>query len=615
MELAASLVQRLPRHQDRHRVVGAACALAALVAVATSGAIAASGAANHPGLVALGRALIVGVPLAVGLYTWSRAGERFGLLIMALGGGWFLTTLAESGNELVYTLGRTAGWLETVLLVYVILAFPSGRLSGETDRVLVGAVGLVVLTTFLPRLALAQDFEIPSPYTSCTGDCPDNAFFLLDREPGFVDAVMRPLSALAAFAVMAAVLVRLQGRIRDATPLGRRMFTPVVVIGVVYVGFVGVGVIARLVDPNAWQLEVLAWLIALAGPAIALGFLGGLLRWRLFAGSALERLAECLSTVPDASSLRLAFADAFGDPTIQIAYPAGDSDEEWISSSGDPMTLPEPGSGRKVSEVCNHGAVVAAVIYDDALDASPRLVDAGVSMAGMVLDNQRLTAETQAALRQVRRSRARMAASADRERRRIERDLHDGAQQRLVALRIELELAEDLVRDDPERGVERLREFEHQLDEALEELRSLAHGVYPPLLADRGLTEALRAAAQRFRQGAKLDARDVGRYPQEVESAVYFCVLEALQNVLKHAGDARNVVVRIDGASPELRFSVSDDGAGTGNGALQEGAGITNMHDRLGSVGGDVSVTSTPGVGTLVQGRVPAPERLPDRSA
>ena len=615
MELAASLAQRLPRHQDRQDVVVAACALVALVAVATSAAIAASGAANHPGLVALGRALIVGVPLAVGLYTWSRAGERFGLLIMALGGGWFLTTLAESGNELLYTLGRAAGWLEAVLLVYVILAFPSGRLSGRADRLLVGAVGLVVLTTFLPRLALEQHFEIPSPYTSCTGDCPGNAFFLLDQEPAFVDAVMRPLGALVVFAVMAAVLVRLQGRIRNATPLGRRMFTPVLVIGVVYVGLVGVGVIARVIDPNAWPPEVLAWLIALAAPAIALAFLAGLLRWRLFAGSALERLAECLNTVPDASSLRLAFADAFGDPTIQIAYPAGDSDQGWISSSGDPMTLPEPGGGRKVSEVCDHGAVVAAVIYDGALDASPRLVEAGVSMAGMVLDNQRLTAETQAALRQVQRSRARMAASADRERRRIERDLHDGAQQRLVALRIELELAEDLVRDDPERGVERLRELQHELDEALEELRSLAHGVYPPLLADRGLTEALRAAAQRFRNGAELRAHDVGRYPPEVESAVYFCVLEALQNVLKHAADARNVVVRLDGAPPELRFSVRDDGAGAGDGIVRKGAGITNMHDRLGSVGGNVSVTSTLGVGTLVQGHVPVSERVSDHSA
>jgi signal transduction histidine kinase len=609
MELAAAVAQRLPRHHDRRAVVLAGCALAGLAAVATSAAIAASSATSQAGLVAVARALVVGVPIAVGLYAWSRrSDERFGRLLVGVGAGLFLTTLAESGDELAYTVGRTAGWLVEVLLVYVLLSFPSGRLPERTDRILVGAMGLVVLTIFLPRLALAEHFEVPSPYTSCTQDCPPNAFLLLDREPAFVDAVMRPVGTLLVFAVMAAVLLRLRGRIRDATPLARRLLTPVLAIGLARVGVLGVAFVARQIDPSAWPVEAAAWLLAFAAPAIALAFLVGLLRWRLFAGKALERLAECLRTVPDAPRLRLALAEAFGDPTIDIAYPAGGGTDGWMDSSGRPTTMPGPVSGRSVSEVRDGGTVIAAVVHDEALRADPRLIDAGISMAGVVLDNQRLTAQAEAALREVRRSRARIAAGAERERRRIERDLHDGAQQRLVALRIELELAEDLVRRDPEQGVRRLQELERELDETLEELRSLSHGVYPALLADRGLPEALRAAATRSRLRVELEAHDVERYAPEVESAVYFCVLEALQNALKHAAGARRVVVRLDGGShAELRFSVRDDGAGTRDGTVRAGAGLTNMHDRLAAVGGEVTITSSPGVGTIVRGRVPTP--------
>jgi signal transduction histidine kinase len=150
-----------------------------------------------------------------------------------------------------------------------------------------------------------------------------------------------------------------------------------------------------------------------------------------------------------------------------------------------------------------------------------------------------------------------------------------------------------------------LRELEHEIDEALEELRSLAHGVYPPLLADRGLEEALRRVAARSTVAVEVDARDVRRYPPEVESAVYFCVLEALQNVQKHAEGARRVVLRLDGSAvTELRFSVRDDGAGTDDGQITPGAGITNMSDRLAAVGGEVSITSLRAVGTTVRGLV-----------
>ena len=218
---------------------------------------------------------------------------------------------------------------------------------------------------------------------------------------------------------------------------------------------------------------------------------------------------------------------------------------------------------------------------------------------------QRLAAEAEATMGELQRSRARIAAGAAEERRRIERDLHDGAQQRLVALRIELELAEDIVRQDPERGAARLRELEAEVDEALEELRALAHGVYPPVLADAGLAEALRSVAMRSAMRVDLVSHDGARYSTEVEGAVYFCVLEALQNAQKHATGARRVVVTLDGGpGEELRFSVRDDGAGAAT--IDEGAGITNMRDRLAAIGGGVDIASKPGVGTVVRGNAAA---------
>ncbi len=602
MSAVVPVAERLPARHDSRRVVLAGLAVAAVAATAVPVVVTVSGPAEQAAQVAVARAFMVGVTIAIGLYAWHRGSDRrLGLLLVLTGAGWCLTTLAESGDELVYTLGRIAGWLIEVLLVYLVLAFPDGRLPGRVDRRLVAAMGVVVLVLFVPRLALAEDFTVPSPYTSCVEHCPANAFMLVDSEPAFVEGIMRPLGAILVFAVMLAVVARMVGRMRAATPVTRRMFGPVVTIATARAGLLGVAIVLRDLEPM-WPLEAVAWLLALAVPAIALAFLVGIMRWRLFAETALQRLAMCVGALPDAATLRRALAESFSDPTIEIVYPG--SDAGWIDSRGGATSLPEPDSGRSVSEVRHDGAVVAAVVHDAGLDARPELLEAGVAMARVVLDNQRLTAEAQASMRELRGSRARLAAGAERERRRIERDLHDGAQQRLVALRIELELVEELVREDPERGAARLHELEGDVDEALEELRALAHGVYPPLLADRGLAEALRAVAARSTIAVELDVHAGGRYPPEVESAVYFCVLEAIQNVQKHARAARRIVVRLDGDSRgELRFSVRDDGPGAA--VLSPGSGITNMRDRLAAVGGAAWVTSTPGVGTVVRGRLP----------
>ena len=604
MDTAVRVPEGVAAGREPRRLALLGLAVAGTAATAAVALVAYGGADSQPGLNALARALIVAVPLAVGGYAWHRGPDtRFGLLLIAAGAGLAVTTLAETDDSLVYTVGRAAGWMVELLVLYLILSFPSGRLTDRVDRLLVGAMAAVVAVFYALQLVVAEHFSVPSPYTSCVHDCPANALFALEREPAFVDAIMRPLGAVLVLGVMTGVVLRLDQRMRGSTPLTRRMLAPVLAIAMLCAGALGIAIVGREVEPTAWPIELAAWLLALAVPAIAVAFLAGLLRWRLFAGAALQHLAECLRSLPDAPTLRRAFAEAFDDPTIEIVFPERGSEDRWMDGWGQPVPIPRSGSGRAVSEVRERGTVVAAIVHDEGLRSRPELVEAGVSMAAVVLENQRLAAEAEASLHELQLSRARLATGAERERRRIERDLHDGAQQRLVALRIELELAEELVRTAPAQGAARLRELAHDVDEALEELRALAHGVYPPLLADRGLEEALRSVAARCSIRVDLVTHDVGRFSTEVEGAVYFCILEALQNVLKHAQRARRVVVTLDGGANRLRFTVRDDGPGTVG--LVAGAGITNMRDRLAALGGEVDVSSTQDVGTVVRGGVP----------
>jgi signal transduction histidine kinase len=210
----------------------------------------------------------------------------------------------------------------------------------------------------------------------------------------------------------------------------------------------------------------------------------------------------------------------------------------------------------------------------------------------------RLTAELQ-------RSRSRVVAAADAERRRIERNIHDGAQQHLVALAVNLRLARDLGRDDPEQAGAMLDQMAADVRETLQELRDLAHGIYPPLLVESGLDQALRAAVHRSPLDAVVDTSGTGRYAPEVEAAVYVCCLEALQNAAKHAGPGTSVAIHVRPAGGVLSFTVADDGAGFDPAVVAWNDGFTNMSDRLGAIGGTLHIDSEPGHGTRISGVVP----------
>jgi signal transduction histidine kinase len=271
----------------------------------------------------------------------------------------------------------------------------------------------------------------------------------------------------------------------------------------------------------------------------------------------------------------------------------------------------------RVAPVSHAGELLGLIVVERTSMASAfsedddRVLSDLARQVGLALHNSQLDTALQTTLDEVRKqadalreSRARIVASGDAERRRVERNLHDGAQQHLVALAVNLRLARDIIVDDQEAGLEMLSELAGEVQETIQELRELAHGIYPPLLVDSGLTEALRAAANRNPLSVDLVTDGIGRYPSETEAAVYFCCLEALQNAAKHAPDA-HVEVRVWEESGGLLFTVSDDGPGYDSEKAQRGHGYINMADRLGAIGGTVRWASEVGKGSQVRGSVP----------
>jgi signal transduction histidine kinase len=245
------------------------------------------------------------------------------------------------------------------------------------------------------------------------------------------------------------------------------------------------------------------------------------------------------------------------------------------------------------------------MIYDARLADQAAFVQAAGAVAMMHLEATQLQAQLRASTRELVASRLRLVEAADAERQRIERDLHDGVQQQIVALRIKLDMAAETLAEDPGRTERMLAAIGRQLDDLLVALRSFARGIYPSVLAERGLKDAIAAAARAAPIPVTITATEVGRYPEDIEVAIYFCCLEAIQNIIKHAGPNINASVRLWQLDNWLRFEVRDSGVGFDLDAARDGSGLVNMRDRIEAVGGTLWVITRPTKGTAVLGRVP----------
>ena len=314
----------------------------------------------------------------------------------------------------------------------------------------------------------------------------------------------------------------------------------------------------------------------------------------------LPRMAQLLAEGTGATSATV-WLRVGGEVRPTASWPEG-RHEDPLALEGDTLPMFE---NQDAVEVRHQGELLGALTVtmppaDPMNPAKEKLVRDLAGQAGLVLRNVRLIEE-------LRASRQRLVAAQDQERRRLERDLHDGAQQQLVALAVKQRLAEGLVRRDPDKAAQMLADLQAETAEALENLRDLARGIYPPLLADRGLGAALEAQARKAAVPVSVETDGIGRYPQDVEAALYFCCLEALQNVSKYA-NATHATVRLSDEGG-LSFEVSDDGSGFDPDSTGYGTGLQGMADRLDAIGGTLQVRSTPGEGTVVIGRVPAEDR------
>jgi signal transduction histidine kinase len=299
---------------------------------------------------------------------------------------------------------------------------------------------------------------------------------------------------------------------------------------------------------------------------------------------------------------------------------AGVSGGTWLGIWLPDIIGPEGAAAIRVAPIAHGGELLGLIVARRRADGEPftdaedRVLTELARQVGLALHNVQLDTALQASLDELRlrndelqQSRARIVTAADAERRKLERNLHDGAQQHLVALAVKLRLAGDAVEDDPEDAKAMIGELRGDVQDAIAELRSLAHGIFPPLLVSEGLDGALRAAAGRAPLSTTVDAAGLGRYPSEMEAAIYFCVLEAMQNAGKHAGETATVRVRVWEAERHLQFEVADDGVGfvVDADTAVTGHGFVNMADRLGAFGGTLAVRSAPGAGTTIAGSLP----------
>jgi signal transduction histidine kinase len=583
-----------------------------VAAIATAGLLAAAGAgvllATSAHLVdprAYGlqvAAMILGTVVAALYWLVRRPGNRLGPALLTLALATAAISLQGVAQPLVHSIGVAADSAVFLLVYYVVFAFPDGRL-GRLEQLILGAWMLYFLVAVVPWLLFTPVISGSAPLAGCNGACPANALSIADRP-----SIAAPFGAdmsWGTIAVSSATLAYLVYRLVTASRPRRRALLPVYVPAVMLTvpALIFHGAVVRHLHLSAATLSATKWSLTFGWIALPYGFLLAIVLATFFAAAALKAIVGRLADNPSAFQLRRILADALDDPSLELAFPVARSGR-FVASSGGPVS-PLPATGLAVRTVERNGETVALIVHDEALETDPELVATAGQALLLALENGRLTNELESTSAELRVSRARVVAAGDAERRRIERDLHDGAQQHLVALRIKVGLARELAAGDPE-AASRLGDLGAELEEILQELRDLARGLDPPLLRQFGLREALAGVSRRTTPSVTFEATAIRRYPEDVESAVYFCCLEALQNVGKHAGADAHAVMSLWDLGDRLSFDVRDDGAGyDAERARSSGQGLANMSDRIAALGGTLVIESAPGRGTSVQGSVP----------
>jgi signal transduction histidine kinase len=518
-----------------------------------------------------------------------RPANRTGRLMLLVGVAWLGSLLAFTSVSLLYTVGLFLGTLYFAVLVHLLLAFPSGRLIGRLDRIVV--VAAYVDTALVFNLSVL--FGDP-------GDPGVSNLALVHHDQGLADAFSGISAGVGAllFAVSCGILA---ARWRHATPPTRRVIGPVLFAGAAAVAVLGVVIALSGAGVDGVVTQALGLLVFAAVP---FAFLVGLWRSRYARGAVADLVVE-LGGTSEPQSLRAGLARALGDPSLEIAYWLPER-SRYVDVDGRPIDVPA-GDGDRVTTVIERGGSrVAALVHDASLGERPELVDAVSAAAGLALENERLQAELSARLVELAQSRARIVEVGDAARRRIERDLHDGAQARLVSVAMTLGLADTKFAADPAASLEMLNDARAGLKVAMRELRELSHGIHPVVLTERGLGAALQELVYVAPLPVDLAVRLDDRLPPPVETAAYFVVAEAVANVAKYA-DATHVSITVDRVDGRAVVDVRDDGVGGADAA--RGTGLRGLADRLDAVGGTLAVDSPPGMGTRLTAEIPVRDR------
>ena len=564
-------------------VLGLTAAAAVIAGVAVC-AVVASGHPDSPIATAV-LVVIVGWSFAgAGLVAWSRRPDnRTGPVMIGVSFGWCVAGLQFADNDRLFTAGVLLENVYILLLAYLLMAFPEGRLHSGFERFLF-VTGLLVVTVLQLLWMLVSDAE-------------GEANVLLIEPHDDLALVIVEVQRITGVFLTAATVVLLAQRWRHASEPRRRVIGPVVAAGAASFGALVISVFNDAVGQPLGDIEPVAWLVFATVP---FAFLAGLLRTRLGRSAVAELVVE-LGETTEPGGVRDALARALHDPSLSVAYWLPDR-RGYVDVDGRPVEIPAAGDDRAVTFVERDARPIAALVHDPALREDNALLDSISAAAGLALENERLHAELRARLEELRSSRARIVEAGEAERRRIERDLHDGTQQRLVSISMALGLAESKLSTDPEAARPVIEEARRDLSAALTELRELSQGIHPGILTERGLEPALVELTYRGSTPVELELGLDDRLPAQVEAAAYFVVSESLANASKHA-DATAVTVRVGREDGRAVIEVADDGVGGADG--RRGSGLRGLRDRVEALGGRFAFVSPPGRGTIVRAEIP----------